>query len=244
MSSVRAPLAWPLAVPLEPVSGAHLKPRKVDMNDETTTADNVTQLNPKQADPDPDPKAKKTATAKKPAAAKKKPKKEEEPAAAGPGHNGVDRDLFLYHVGRMNMCKEKQDKLRQEMAKLKKQASADGIVLQTLTAAQKIAENAAETNTEEQIRLKTYLEFLRQPIGSQMTIEAFVASKTVNANEVRNTARQEGYDAGVMGYGPKDNPYKEPGDAATQAWLDGHGDGARRRKQIEKGLPAENKRSA
>ena len=152
-------------------------------------------------------------------------------ADEGANAESVEHDKFLYHLGAIERIDAEAALIRARRKKINTQAAADGIVLQTLRMARKMADLAPEHNTEEQRRLKAYLTFMRQPAGTQMTIADYVQSK----GDTKATAFRAGRDAAIKGYGPKDIPYDDPASTEAQSWLEGFHDGAKRRKEIEAG---------
>lgn len=145
------------------------------------------------------------------------------------GDNGgdIEDDRILYHAGRMARQEDKIANERKVLAKLKKQATTDGVVLKTLKDVRKMMELSAETNIEEMRRQQRYMQIFGMPVGHQFNI--FDNPETDSTQ--KGVARLEGRRAAIFGLSPADNPYS--GESTDgQAWLDGFGDGAKVHSQI------------
>ena len=153
------------------------------------------------------------------------------------GHNsgtgieveGLTQERFAHHVAAITRQKAAVVAEREKLNKLRKSAKADGIVLKELDATMIVADMNRVEQEEYVERTRWYLEMLRVPAGSQMTLK-FEKPKDgksgdkKRAEQAAEEALGKGYRAGLEERPDSENPY-QPNTDEGQAWLKGRHDG-------------------
>lgn len=153
------------------------------------------------------------------------------------GHNsgkgieveGLTQERFAHHVAAITRQKAVVVAERERMNKLRKSAKADGIVLKELDATMVVADMNRVEQEQYVERTRWYLEMLRVPAGSQMTLK-FDKPKDgkggdkKRAEQAVEEALGKGYRAGLEEKPDSENPYQANSDEG-QAWLKGRHDG-------------------
>lgn len=148
---------------------------------------------------------------------------------AGAGHNamgGVDEAIFARHVNAIAAADAVCEEANAKRKKARQAAKADGITPKDLDRALIIAEMSSDEQHQYLATQKQYLEWLRVPIGTQLSLldqSPLETDEDIAADLIKKSAG-DGYRAGLTGKWQDDNPH-DPTTPAGQAWIKGWHDG-------------------
>ncbi len=159
----------------------------------------------------------------------------EEPEPAGEGHNliGIDQPTFNAWVAKISGAEAECKTANERRNKLRKQMRAGGIKLGVFDAMRRLVELPRTEQAEDLTHSRYYLEWLRSPLGHQITMafdapgDAFDEDDKAAEARIVDDARGAGWRAGLAGKWEDDNPHEvnsEPG----QAWLGAYRDGQKK----------------
>ncbi len=155
--------------------------------------------------------------------------------APSEGHNliGIDQNDFNGWVAKIAAVEAECKIANQKRTKLRKQMRTEGVKLGVFDAMRKLVELDRTEQAEQLSHSRYYLEWLRSPLGHQITMEfeatgdAFDDDEEGAAARIIEDAKGAGWRAGLAGKWEDDNPHEvnsEPG----QAWLGEYRDGQKK----------------
>ncbi len=161
------------------------------------------------------------------------PKKKDTPAPAPTeGHNStpVPPELFNRHLAMIEGAEEACKKASLRRLQLRKQARADGIILGEFDRMRRLAALPRAEQITNMLAARSYLIFLRSPLGAQMSMEfdaidPFSETEDDATMRIDADAEADGYRAGLAGVLWEDGNPHSADTPAGWAWLKGYRDG-------------------
>lgn len=164
-----------------------------------------------------------------------------ETPAAGMGHNlgPISREKFFPLYTALQRAQAEEAEARAKVKKIRKQMKAEGVMLKVFDSMVTLAELPLHEQRDQLAQQKQILEFLRAPVGTQMSLLDIIEPDPLSVSEdadakraqlLEEDAKGKGFLAGISGRPESENPH-EGNTPAGMAWLAAYREG--REKYVE-----------